>query len=221
LCKQPCHSESPPFVIPSRYCLSFRAKRGILVSSVVPRTLSVYQCPKISPSASSIPLPIFLRPRPHNLLHQRIRQRLIRREVDRPFRNPVSLQFLLELVEHSRPRREQAAMLLERRVSHQHPIELKHRHAIADHLGRLCWNDRSNHLTQMPQRTLRRLGSIREILIDRLWGRFSSHLNSMWGQPPSAAHRAKLGWLLRHLPPLPLAHPLRLRLPRLLRRRPL
>src|ERR1700693_4070186 len=69
-----------------------------------------------------------------SFLQQRVGQKLIRREPNRSPRSRKAFEFLLELLDHTRPCREKAAMVLERRVSQQHFPVLKHRDSVADNL---------------------------------------------------------------------------------------
>src|SRR6267154_4101301 len=122
----------------------FRSKR----KNETERDVPVYQR-RITPPINSIPFPIFLDPRLHNLLYQCIWQRLIGREVNGPLGTPEAPQFHLEPVEYARPRWEQTAMVLKRRVPDQHSSVLEHRNPVADHLGGLSRHHRPNHATNV------------------------------------------------------------------------
>src|SRR6266851_3910231 len=124
----------------------------------------------------SVPFLIFLDPRLHDLFHQCIRQRFIGRELNGPLGGPIALQFLLKPVEHTGPSWEQAAMVLERRVAHEHSSELEHRDPVADDLGGLRRHHRPNHRANMFQCALSRLRCILEVLIYSLRSNFASHL---------------------------------------------
>src|SRR5579871_2718792 len=56
-------------------------------------------------------------------------------------------------------------MLLERRVADEHPVQLKHRHAVAYGFGGLFWHHRPNHRTNVLQSAARRFRSVRQILV--------------------------------------------------------
>src|SRR5215471_407024 len=125
-----------------------------------------------------IPLPILLHPRPYYLLYERIGQRFVWWKLDRALRRAVSRQFLGEMIQHPRARREEAAMIFERRVPHQHPPKLKHRNPVADDLASLLRHHRLNHSPNMLQRARRRFRNPSQILIHSLG-------NSAFSQVPS------------------------------------
>ena len=104
---------------------SFQARRGTLLSPEAMRTpISISMphngfCP-----LSSVPFFVFRDTGLHNFLQQRVGQRLIGREPKRSPRSRKAFEFLLELLDHTRPRREKAAMILERRVPPSPPPSL-------------------------------------------------------------------------------------------------
>src|SRR5438309_3521400 len=59
-------------------------------------------------------------------------------------------------------------MILERRIPHQHPVELKHRNPVADNFGSLLGHDGPNHPAKMLQSSPRWLRRISQIFIHGL-----------------------------------------------------
>ncbi len=80
----------------------------------------------------------------HHLLHQSGRRRLVNRKADGPFGCWTPLEFLLEPLNHGRPRKE-AAMVGKCGVPYQHPVVTKRWNPIADDFGRLRRQSGPNH----------------------------------------------------------------------------
>src|SRR5258708_4020588 len=124
---------------------------------------------------NSVPLFVFRDPNLHDLLQQRSRQRLIHREANGPPGCREVFKFLLELLDYTGARREQAAMVLERRVTDQHSLVLERRNPVADNLGGLGRHHGLNDRTGPFQSAASRLGHTREIFVHVLRSNFASH----------------------------------------------
>lgn len=152
-----------------------------------------------SPSRSARCLLFVLRhPRLYHFFHQRCRQRLVRRKLQRALGRMKSRQFALELLNHRPAHREKTAMIRKRRECHQRPVIPEHRNPVPDGLGSLRWRRCPNRRPNLLQSTARRLRNAGKVLVYVLGRRTTLrarpasatcrffHRSNLWGIPLSS-----------------------------------
>src|SRR5579862_2965859 len=112
-----------------------------------------------------VPFLIFPNPCSYDFLDQHVRQRLVGRELDGTLGSPMPCQLFCKLIQNSRPGGKQAAVVLECRISHQHPAILEHGDAVADHFGGFFGDNCANHRSNVLQATAGGFGDVCEVFV--------------------------------------------------------